>query len=79
MIGEHPTGSDWDSYIVKGSLYVWDGTSWVNVGEIKGEKGDTGVKGDTGDKGSTDDIVPNEKKVMLEQVPMLMLIMKVES
>ncbi|MBS6828226.1 MAG: hypothetical protein KH189_08875 [Methanobrevibacter smithii] len=51
----------------------------VNAGSIKGEKGDTGVKGDTGDKGSTDDIVPNEKKVMLEQVPMLMLIMKVES
>lgn len=48
LIREHPTGSDWDSYIVKGSLYVWDGTSWVNVGEIKGEKGDTGVKGDTG-------------------------------
>ncbi|MFR3857019.1 MAG: hypothetical protein ACLTWT_05440 [Methanobrevibacter smithii] len=51
----------------------------ANAGSIKGEKGDTGVKGDTGDKGSTDDIVPNEKKVMLEQVPMLMLIMKVES
>lgn len=50
----------------------------ANAGSIKGEKGDTGVKGDTGDKGSTD-IVPNEKKVMLEQVPMLMLIMKVES
>lgn len=51
----------------------------ANAGSIKGEKGDTEVKGDTGDKGSTDDIVPNEKKVMLEQVPMLMLIMKVES
>lgn len=55
MIGEHPTGSDWDSYIVKGSLYVWDGTSWVNVGEIKGEKGDTGVKGDTGAVGPKGD------------------------
>lgn len=48
LIREHPTGSDGDSYIVNGSLYVQDGTSWVNVGEIKGEKGDTGVKGDTG-------------------------------
>lgn len=47
LIREHPTGSDGDSYIVNGSLYVWDGTSWVNVGEIKGKKGDTGVKGDT--------------------------------
>jgi len=55
LIGEHPTGSDWDSYIVKGSLYVWDGTSWVNVGEIKGEKGDTGVKGDTGAVGPKGD------------------------
>lgn len=55
MIGEHPTGSDWDSYIVKGSLYVWDGNSWVNVGEIKGEKGDTGVKGDTGAVGPKGD------------------------
>ncbi|WP_278944674.1 hypothetical protein [Methanobrevibacter smithii] len=55
LIREHPTGSDWDSYIVKGSLYVWDGNSWVNVGEIKGEKGDTGVKGDTGAVGPKGD------------------------
>lgn len=36
-------------------MYVWDGTSWVNVGEIKGEKGDTGVKGDTGAVGPKGD------------------------
>lgn len=90
LINNHPTGSEGDSYLVNGSLYVWNGSAWENVGNIKGEKGDkgdtgdkgvkgytgakgdTGVKGDTGDKGSTGDVVPKEKKVTLEQVPMLM-------
>ena len=54
LIAEHPTGNEGDSYLVNGSLYVWNGTAWENVGNIKGEKGDTGsqgVKGDTGDTG----------------------------
>lgn len=57
LIAEHPTGNDGDSYLVNGSLYVWNGSSWENVGNIKGEKGDTGsqgiqgIKGDTGDRG----------------------------
>lgn len=43
--------------MVNGSLYVWNGSSWENMGNIKGEKGDTGsqgiqgIKGDTGDRG----------------------------
>ena len=59
LIHDHPTGNDGDSYLVNGSLYVWNGTSWENVGNIKGEKGDTGsqgiqgVKGDTGETGDT--------------------------
>lgn len=59
LINEHPTGNDGDSYLVNGSLYVWNGTAWENVGNIKGEKGDKGetgsqgVKGDTGDTGSS--------------------------
>jgi len=54
LIHDHPTGNDGDSYLVNGSLYVWNGTAWENVGNIKGEKGDTGsqgVKGDTGERG----------------------------
>lgn len=54
LIAEHPTGNDGDSYLVNGSLYVWNGNAWQNVGSIKGEKGDTGsqgVKGDTGERG----------------------------
>ena len=59
LIAEHPTGNVGDSYLVNGSLYVWNGTAWENVGNIKGEKGDKGetgqqgVKGDTGDTGSS--------------------------
>ena len=54
LINEHPTGNDGDCYLVNGSLYVWNGNTWENVGNIKGEKGDTGergVKGDTGASG----------------------------
>ena len=57
LVNAHPTGNDGDSYLVNGSLYVWLNNAWENVGNIKGEKGDTGdtgsqgVKGDTGDSG----------------------------
>ena len=46
LITVHPTGNPGDSYIVDGSLYVWNGNAWDNVGNIKG---DTGPKGDTGE------------------------------
>ena len=54
LIHDHPTANEGDSYLVNGSLYVWNSTAWENVGNIKGEKGDTGsqgVKGDTGVSG----------------------------
>lgn len=40
---EHPTGKNGDTYIVNGELYIWDENSndWVDVGNIKGPKGDT--------------------------------------
>ena len=49
LISVHPTGSPGDSYIVEGSLYVWNGNVWDNVGNIKGDTGATGPKGDTGE------------------------------
>ena len=48
LIAEHPTGDEGDSYLVNGFLYVWNGTAWENVGNIKGEKGDTGDTGASG-------------------------------
>ena len=53
LIAAHPTGKDGDSYLVNGSLYVWLNNTWDNVGNIKGEKGDTGATGDKGDTGDT--------------------------
>lgn len=40
-----------DAYLIGGYLWVYDGTSWINAGEIKGPKGDKGDKGDTGAQG----------------------------
>lgn len=65
LIHEHPTGNPGDSYLVNGFLYVWNSNAWENVGNIKGETGDTGSKGDTGDsgpKGDTGDTGPQGVK-----------------
>lgn len=53
LLQEHPTGNFGDSYLVDGDLYVWsnNGGSWVNVGNIKGPKGDIGPMGPQGDPG----------------------------
>ncbi len=53
----HSTGEPGDAYLVGGDLYVWSTSEnkWVNVGNIRGprgEKGDTGSKGDTGAAGT---------------------------
>ena len=32
-----------DAYIINGYLYVWNGTKWENVGQIKGPQGENGV------------------------------------
>lgn len=59
LINAHPTGNATDSYLVNGSLYVWNGNAQENVGNLKGDTGATGPKGDTGyggvkgDTGST--------------------------
>ena len=34
-----------DGYIVEGYLYVFDGSKFINVGQIKGDKGDPGTNG----------------------------------
>src|SRR5690606_13620659 len=48
LVDAHPTGNEGDAYLVQGDLYVWDGSQWLNVGNIQGPQGD---KGDEGDKG----------------------------
>ena len=54
----HPTGSAGDAWFVgtadSNVVYQWDvdKASWVNVGALKGPKGDTGPQGPKGDIGS---------------------------
>lgn len=38
----HPTGNLGDAYMVAGDLYVWNGSSWENVGQIQGPQGAPG-------------------------------------
>lgn len=45
LIEAHPSGDPGDAYIVDGDLFVWDGDSWQNVGQIQGPQGDTGPQG----------------------------------
>ena len=53
----HPTGSAGDAWFVGTSdsnvVYQWDvdQSVWVNVGALKGPKGDTGLQGPQGEKG----------------------------
>lgn len=38
----HPTGSDGDAYMVGGDLYIWNGSTWEDVGRIQGPQGPAG-------------------------------------
>lgn len=45
-----------DAYLIGTSLWVWEGTEWVDVGQIvgpQGIKGDTGEQGEQGVKGDS--------------------------
>ena len=46
-----PTGNLGDGWLIGGNLYVWQGTKWLNVGNIKGPKGDDGQPGQQGPPG----------------------------
>ena len=50
---EHPIGKVGDAYIVGDDLYVWSAESqkWINVGTIRGPKGEEGPPGKTGPQG----------------------------
>ena len=70
----HPTGSAGDAWFVgtadSNVVYQWDvdKATWVNVGALKGPKGDTGPQGPKGDtgvtgpKGDTGDVGPKGPK-----------------
>ena len=38
----HPTGNAGEAYLVKGNLYVWNESDWINAGNIQGPQGNPG-------------------------------------
>jgi hypothetical protein len=45
----HPKADEGDAYMAGANLYVWNGSAWIDCGNVqgpKGDKGDTGLKGD---------------------------------
>ena len=40
-----------DSYLINYNVYTWNGENWIDLGEIKGPKGDTGEQGPQGIQG----------------------------
>ena len=42
-----------DAYVMEdtGDLWIWDGTEWANVGQIRGPEGPPGQQGQKGDQG----------------------------
>lgn len=43
LVTAHPMGNRGDGYVVSGDLYVWNGTSWENVGQVQGPAGEQGI------------------------------------
>lgn len=42
-----------DTYSVGSYLYLWNGTEWLNLGQLQGPKGDKGDKGEKGEAGNS--------------------------
>jgi len=55
LIAAHPSGNAGDAYLAGGNLYIWGGASqsWIDVGSLRGPKGDPGEPGPSGPQGET--------------------------
>ena len=54
------TATSGDGYLLNGDLYVFNGTSFTNVGQIQGPKGDKGEPGQTGAAFTYDMFTPTQ-------------------
>ena len=54
------TATTGDGYLLNGDLYVFNGTSFTNVGQIQGPKGDKGEAGETGKPFTYDMFTPTQ-------------------
>ena len=54
-----------DTYLIGSDLYLWNGTEWVNLGSLKGPKGDKGETGNSGVYVGSGDM-PNDCNVQID-------------
>ena len=47
-----------DAYLITGNLYVWNSTTWSNLGSVQGPQGATGPQGVVGGQGATGPLGP---------------------
>ena len=47
-----------DAYLITGNLYVWNSTTWSNLGSVQGPQGATGPQGVVGVQGATGPLGP---------------------
>ena len=59
LLGTKPTAGELpgdahagDAWLVEGSVWVWSGSEWTNVGEIQGPAGERGERGEPGPAGA---------------------------
>lgn len=48
----HPKADEGDAYMAGVNLYVWNGSAWIDCGNVQGPQGARGEKGEKGDTGS---------------------------
>ncbi len=54
LYDEYPSGNAGEAFIINGDLYIWslNDNAWIDVGDIKGPKGDPGPQGIQGPQGN---------------------------
>ncbi len=66
------TGEVGDGYMIGVNFWVWDGTEYIDVGQIRGPKGDQGLSGIQGLKGEKGD--PGDKGEKGEQGTIIIIL-----
>lgn len=65
----HPSGDEvGDAYLVATHYWFWDGSDWVDGGELKGAKGDTGPQGPPGENATVTELASVEAPGLLRQL-----------
>lgn len=63
------TGSTGDAYFVGSYLYVWTGSKWEDMGEVKGEKGDPATNLVKSVQGKTGDVMLTKEDITALGIP----------